>query len=138
MPLLRSFHRPRLWLALWLAMVATVIAGSLLPASELPRPRFAGMDKLQHFVGYAALAGYAVMLFERARAHAVAAVAAVLLGVAIEFAQGAITESRSADALDVIANALGAFAGWALHRTRGRHWLQWIDRHIARGGRSGR
>lgn len=132
MPLLRPFHRPHLWLAVWLAMIALVIAGSLLPADELPKPRFAGADKVQHFLGYAALAGYAVMLFERAREHAIAAVAVVLLGVAIEFAQGAITQSRRADAADVLANVIGAVAGWALRFTRMRHALQRIDRAAAR------
>jgi VanZ family protein len=129
---LRSFHRPHLWVAVWLALVALVVAGSLLPAAELPTPRIAGADKVQHFIGYAALAGYAVMLFERARGHAAAAVAVVLLGVAIEFAQGELTQSRRADAVDVLANAIGALAGWALRFTRMRHALQRVDRAAAR------
>lgn len=120
-------------------MVALVIAGSLLPADELPTPRIAGADKVQHFLGYAALAGYAVMLFERAREHALAAVAVLLLGIAIEFAQGALTQSRRADAVDVLANAIGALAGWALRFTRMRHVLQRLDRAAARvrGGAGG-
>jgi VanZ family protein len=127
MPLLRPFHRPCLWFVLWLALIAVIIAGSLLPADELPKPAFAGIDKLEHFLGYAALSGYAVMLFERARAHALAAVAMLLLGVAIELAQGAITQSRRADAIDVLANTLGVLVGWALRFTRIRHLLQSVD-----------
>lgn len=134
MPVLRPFHRPILWLVLWLVLIALVISGSLLPADELPKPAFAGIDKLEHFLGYAALSGYAVMLFGRARAHAMAAMAMLLLGIAIEFAQGAITESRRADAIDVLANALGVFAGWTLRFVRVRHFLQGIDRVMARSG----
>lgn len=137
MPLLRPLHHPRTWLVLWFALIAFVIAGSLLPADELPKPAFAGIDKLEHFLGYAVLSGYAVMLFERARAHAMAALAMLLLGVAIEFAQGALTQSRRADAIDVIANALGVVAGWALRFARMRHFLQRIDRVVVRDhGRS--
>lgn len=137
MPLLRPFYRPNLWLALWVALIALVIAGSLLPADELPKPAFVGIDKLEHFLGYAVLSGYAVMLFERARAHAVAAVAMLLLGIAIEFAQGAITQSRRADAIDVLANTLGVLVGWALRFMRVRHLLQRIDAVSSKqGGRS--
>lgn len=132
MSVIRPFRHPRLWFALWLAMIAAVMYGSLLPAGDLPEPLFPGVDKLQHLLGYAALAGYAVMLFERARAHALAALAMLLLGVAIEFMQGALTESRSADAADALANGIGVFAGWALRFTRARDLLQAIDARAAK------
>jgi VanZ family protein len=132
MSLFRPFHRPRIWFALWLALIAAVITGSLLPADELPEPVFAGVDKLQHFLGYAALSGYAVMLFERARAHAIAALAMVLLGIAIEFAQGAITGSRRADSIDAFANALGVIAGWLVRYTRLQRLVQGLDTRMAR------
>ncbi|MFC0679484.1 VanZ family protein [Lysobacter korlensis] len=132
MPGLRTFRYPWLWLAGWLLLIAVVVAGSLLPAQQLPEPAFAGVDKLQHFVGYAALSGYAVMLFERVRAQAAAACAMLLLGALLEFVQGAMTDSRLADAVDVIANSLGVAAGWALRYTRLRRLLQLIEGCVVR------
>ncbi len=111
---LREFRRPHVWLAIWLLMLAAVIATSLLPARDLPPAPFDGVDKLEHFLAYALLSAYAVMLFARVRAQALAAAGLIALGVALEFAQGALTDSRQADSADALANALGALAGLML------------------------
>ena len=63
MTALREFRRPGLWLALWALMITAVVAGSLLPARELPPVPFDGFDKFQHLFGYAVLSAYASMLF---------------------------------------------------------------------------
>ena len=120
-----------MWLALWVAMIALVLVGSLMPAQRLPAPAFAGVDKLQHLVGYAVLAGYAVLLFARFRLRAVAMAGLVALGVGIEFAQEALTASRRADIADVVANTLGVLLGWSVQRTRLRDGLIRIDAWIA-------
>jgi VanZ family protein len=128
---LREFHRPAVWLAVWAAMFAVVATGSLLPASELPPVR-PGLDKLEHFLGYALLSTYAVMLFARMRPQALAALAVVVFGIGIEFAQAAWTPDRSGDSADAMANALGALAGLLLSATPVARWLQRLD---ARWGR---
>lgn len=114
---LRGFRRPRLWLGVWLAMLAALIATSLLSARDLPPMPFDHADKLEHFLAYALLSAYAVMLFACVRTQALAAAALIALGVGLEVAQGALTDSRQADSADALANALGALAGLMLAPT---------------------
>lgn len=127
MTALRAFHRPRLWLGLWGLMIATVAIGSLLPSAALPGLPFPGADKLQHLLGYAALSGYAVMLFADRRGQRRAVVGLVLLGLAIESAQWGLTDSRTADPLDLLANLAGVVSGHALRATRAAGLLQRVD-----------
>jgi len=124
---LRTFRRPRLWLALWGLLVAGVIVGSLLPADELPAPPFAGFDKLEHAFGYGVLSAYGVMLFARRRTQAWAAVGLVVLGIAIEIAQACWTSSRSGDPTDVLADLVGVLAGVSIASTALARGLQRID-----------
>jgi VanZ family protein len=129
---LRAFHWPRLWVGLWVLMIAAVVTGSLVPSDELPRMLFPGADKLQHMAGYATLSGFAVMLFANRRGRGAAAVGLVLLGVLIEGAQSALTTSRQADPVDMLANLLGVGLGQALAATGVAGWLQRIDSRLAR------
>lgn len=124
---LRVFRRPCLWLALWGLLIAGVIVGSLLPAHDLPAPRFAGFDKLEHVFGYGVLSAYAAMLFARRRSQAWAAVGLVVLGIALEIAQASWTSSRSGDPSDVLADLIGVLAGLAIAPTAWAHGLQRID-----------
>ena len=124
---LRTFRRPRLWLALWGVLIAGVIVGSLLPADELPVPPFAAFDKLEHAFGYGMLSAYAMMLFARRRTQAWAAVGLVVLGIAIEIAQAGWTSSRSGDPSDVLADLIGVLAGSSIASTTWARGLQRID-----------
>jgi len=124
---LRAFRHPRLWLALWGLLIASVIVGSLLPADELPVPPFAGFDKLEHAFGYGVLSAYAVMLFARRRTQAWAAVGLLALGIAIELAQAGWTTSRSGDPSDVLADLVGVLAGLAIASTACARGLQRLD-----------
>ena len=128
---LREFHRPALWIALWLAMIAAVVATCLMPAKDLPPTPFDSFDKVEHFTAYQLLSLYAGMLFARVRAQALAAVGLIVLGIALEFAQATLTDSRSGDAADALANSLGALAGLWLSRTPLALWLQCVDRRLA-------
>ncbi|ALN55675.1 MULTISPECIES: hypothetical protein [Lysobacter] len=130
---LREFRRPALWIALWLAMIAAVIATCLMPAQDLPPAPFDAFDKVEHFTAYLLLSLYAGMLFARVRAQALAAAGLIALGIALEFAQANLTDSRSGDAADALANGLGALAGLWLSRTPVALWLQRLDRALARG-----
>ena len=125
--MLRIFRRPRLWLGLWLLLILEVIVGSLLPSTALPKVSFTGIDKVQHFVAYATLSAYAVMLFATRRIQVRAAVGLVVLGLLMELAQTAFTASRLADPGDVLANTLGVLAGQALSMTPAARWMQWAD-----------
>ncbi|UNK51140.1 VanZ family protein [Lysobacter sp. S4-A87] len=125
--LLRDLRWPWLWLSVWLLMIAAVAVTSLLAASDLPPPPFDGVDKLEHFLAYLVLSGFAVMLFERRRPQALAAAGLIALGVGLEVAQGALTASRHADSADALANSLGVLAGLMLVATPVSRGLQWLE-----------
>jgi len=127
---LRAFRWPQLWLGLWVAMIGAVVAGSLAPSESLPQPWFPGADKLQHLAGYAVLSAYAAMLFASRRAQGAAALGLVLLGVVIEVAQSALTASRQADAVDLLANLAGIALGLASRSTPAAALLQRIDNRL--------
>lgn len=131
MTVLRAFRWPRLWLGLWALMIVAIVTGSLMPATELPQPLFPGADKLQHLLGYAVLSAYAAMLFATRRAQTSAAVGLVLLGILIEGAQSALTASRLADPLDMLANLAGVVLGQTLRSSRWAGLLQRLDARFA-------
>ena len=108
---LKPFRRPWLWAGLWALGVAAVVVASLLPASDLPDLRVS--DKSEHFAGYALLAAGAVQLFARRLSWFAVCIALALLGMALEFAQGALTTTRMMDPADALANGLGVLAGLA-------------------------
>lgn len=124
---LREFRRPGMWLGLWAVMILTVVAGSLLPARELPPVPFDGFDKVQHLLGYAVLSAYAAMLFARMRGQALAAAGLVALGIGLEVEQGMLTASRQADVADAMVNALGVLAGMAITATPLARLMQRLD-----------
>lgn len=129
---MRDLRRPRLWLALWLGMVAVVIVLSLVPPPavtlELPR----NSDKVEHLLAYAALAFAGLQLFAGRRALLVLGVVLVALGVGLEFAQGwLVPDIRQMDWQDAVANACGVLVGLAPARTRAATWLLRWER---RGG----
>lgn len=105
------------WRARWVAvgwiLVALIVIGSLAPLAK--RGGLAGLDKLEHFLGYA------LLMFWFAALHAPPrrvwfAIAFVALGAALELAQSA-TGWRRADSFDLLADALGVAVGWILaHR----------------------
>ena len=126
---LKPFHRPRSWLALWGLAVALVIVLSLVNLSGLP-PVPEGGDKVEHFLAYALLSASAVQLFARRRASLLIALALVVLGIGLEFAQGALTTTRMADPRDAVANTLGVLAGSATMLTPLRRLLMALDARL--------
>ena len=115
----------RLWT--WLPLLAyagAIILLSSQPADELPRPSFFGEDKLVHLAIYSVLGALAARAGTRAR---LGRGAALLLAPCLAFAlfdewYQQFTPGRSSDLLDVLADALGASAGFLLvlryHRAR--------------------
>ena len=77
---------------------------SLMPAE--PKEGVSVIDKFQHLIAYGALAFSLLRGFSSQAVWRVV-VGAVLFGVAIEFAQQWLTETRQLDPLDMVANSLG-------------------------------
>ncbi len=110
--LLKPLRRARFWLALWCAKVLAVIVVCLIPPPPLALPQ--NSDKVEHFLAYFLLAGSAVQLFAQRRALWLAGAGLVLMGIGIEWAQGALTATRMADPMDALANTTGVLAGLLL------------------------
>lgn len=118
---LKALRHPRFWLGVWLAAVLTVIVVCLIPPPPLALPQ--GSDKVEHFLAYFLLGGSAVQVFQRGRALIWVGVGLVLMGIGIEIAQGALTETRMADPADAVANTVGVAAGLATALTPWRDLL---------------
>lgn len=128
-PALRPFHRPRVWVGLWIAAILVVIAVCLGPPPEFPELP-SNSDKAEHFLTFALLCWGAVQLFATRRALLFATFGLVLLGIAIEIAQGALTTNRSADPYDALADTLGILAGLLLAWTPLRLVMLRVDKRV--------
>ncbi|KLI97633.1 membrane protein [Luteimonas sp. FCS-9] len=129
---LKPLRRPWLWCGLWIAAIAAVVVLSLVPS--VPMPDVPDGDKLGHFLAYAALAAAAVQLYARWPSLLGAGLGLVLLGIGLEYAQGALTDGRVQDPADALANTLGVIAGLATRLTPLRDLLLRLDggrgRHV--------
>ena len=97
----------------WLYAAAIVFL-SLTPRP--PDPGFAFGDKLGHFFAYSLLMFWFCHLYRYRYTRLAYGIGWVMLGVAIEFAQGA-TASRSFELGDMAANSLGVLFGWGISAT---------------------
>ena len=109
--MLKPLRFPRVWLGLWwLAIVVTIVV-CLIPPPPLALPQ--NSDKVEHFLAYFLLASAAVQIYRTRAALLWAGAGLVLLGVGIEFLQGALTTDRMADPMDALANIVGVVVGMA-------------------------
>ena len=100
----------RRWAALVVAFAVVVLAASLVPLPD-GNSGPAGIDKLAHFAGYAAIAFAAGMAPEKTTDRALVAVVLAVagFGAGIEVVQP--TVGRTASLLDSVANLAGATVG---------------------------
>jgi VanZ family protein len=126
---LKPLRYPRFWLALWwLAVIVTVVV-CLVPAADLPETPPGG-DKVQHFLAYFVLMASAVQLYAGQRSLLRVALGLLVMGIAIEFAQAALTTTRAADLWDAVADLLGILAGWGVAWTPLRDLLLHLERKV--------
>jgi VanZ family protein len=117
---------PLLWAALGWLLVAGVVMGSLLPGRIVAAVTF--NDKIEHAGAYALLMLWFGGLYPRAR-HPWIAVALLALGIALDLLQG-LTETRSLEALDILADAVGLAIGLSLSMTVLEGWCQRLERRL--------
>lgn len=101
-------------LAVWIASVAAVAYMSLLPDVEMPGD-FPDVDKVYHLAGYAWLAFLPCFAFARKRVGLFASLSMILVGCALEYAQGFVP-GRMASLGDMIANTAGVALGVVVGR----------------------
>ena len=105
-------------------MVFSVVVLSLVPLDvDLQK----GGDKIAHFIAYGSMSFWFATLFRGRVRQLVIAIAFAAMGVAIEFLQG-LTDYRTFEVADMVANAVGAALGWGLAQTPLRNALDWTGR----------
>jgi VanZ family protein len=120
-----SLRFPRLWLSVgWLA-VAMAIVVCLMPSDRLPQPPSLN-DKSEHILCYLLLSCWFAGIYPRGRYWLIALGLAVM-GVLIEFAQGAMHYGRQADPYDVVANCTGILIGLLLSWWWLGGWAQRVE-----------
>lgn len=119
---------PRLWLSLGWTAVALAIFVCLAPMERLPQPPNVS-DKTEHFLAYLLLSVWFAGIYPRSR-YWIIALGLCVMGVLIEFAQGAMQLGRHADARDVLANSTGILAGLLLSWLLLGGWAQRIESWI--------
>jgi VanZ family protein len=113
----------------WVA-VALAVFVCLVPMSKLPQPPNVS-DKTEHFLAYLLLSVWFAGIYVRGRYWAIA-LGLALMGILIEFAQGAMHYGRQADAADVLANCSGIAAGLVLCGLGLGAWMQWVESLVSK------
>jgi VanZ family protein len=116
-------HR-RLWVVLSTVIVAAIVYASLMPAVSLPLSGYS--DKAEHFAAYCGLAVWFTGLYPRTRYWRVVA-ALLALGLGLEIAQGVMRLGRSAELLDMVANAAGVGTGLLLALALTGSWARRVE-----------
>ena len=115
----------RLWVIAGLLLVGTIIWLSVTP--NPPDPGFDQGDKLEHMLAYGTLMFWFSELYPAARIRVLLAIGFIAMGVGLEFVQRALAY-RTYDVLDMLANTIGVFAGWAAARACGPNVFARIER----------
>lgn len=97
------------WAALGTIIVAAIV---YLSTAQIDLPAEGGADKGEHLLAYAVLTFWWAQLVVERRARCVVAIAAIGLGIVMEFTQS-LLPYRSAELADAVASAAGALIGWA-------------------------
>jgi VanZ family protein len=123
--MLLPLRHPRLWLIIGWGFVALSTLANLVPAEKLPTPHGLN-DKVEHMVGYALLSLWFAGIYPRSRYPMIAG-GLFLMGVFIEWLQGAMHFGRTADFRDVIANVTGIAIGLSLAWFALGGWAQRVE-----------
>ncbi|MCP4494908.1 MAG: VanZ family protein [Gammaproteobacteria bacterium] len=101
-----------LWYGIGFSMLVMVTVLSLMPVSG----DVGVNDKLIHLLVYACLSGWFSLIVRHRRSLIGVFIGLVVFGLLIEFLQG-LTEYRSAELADAIANSIGVFIGMGIYFT---------------------
>jgi VanZ family protein len=127
--MLLPLRYPRLWLVAGWSLVVLAILASLLPVHGLPA--VSANDKLAHMAAYTLLSLWFSGIYPKSR-YVLIAGGLFLLGLGIEWAQGAMHYGRQADLRDMAANALGIAAGIGIALLGLGGWALRVERLVRR------
>jgi len=116
---------PRLWFVL-----ACIGLLSLAVVSLIPVPDLGGSDKFGHFFSYAMLSAYLSLLVEQRKSLWRILFGLIAYGLFLEFMQS-LTDYRSGDLADALANSLGVTTGLAFYFSPLRRILRKVDRWLS-------
>lgn len=127
--MLRLLFTSKPWLRITLSILylVVIVLMSLLPSSNLPNiPYFSGEDKWIHFCMYAGLGFLTCWSLDtkgrRMPPLYVLLIGVFLWGVLMEILQRLMSNGRSMEILDMLANLAGAIAGLILYKYMNRKW----------------
>jgi hypothetical protein len=121
----------RSWLAGGWALIAFVIVICMLPAPVIaPIARFLP-DKLEHAIAYFVLTLWFSGLYPKGSLWWIA-LALVLMGCAIEIAQGTFTSTRQMDVNDALANFVGVAVALVLALAGASRWPYGVEALLKR------
>ena len=121
------WHLYQLWIGLGVVLLILIAILSLIPVPDGP----AGNDKLAHVIMYAIPSSWFSLIVMRRTSLVWIFVALMSYGLLMEFLQG-LTDYRSAEFGDAMANGLGAIIGLMSHFSPLRRWLIIIDHRLSR------
>ena len=117
-------YRP-LWLAIgW--MIVLLIVYLSLATIEIPVPGDQG-DKVGHLIAYGVLMLWFAQLYGNAKQRYLLAALCVSLGIALEFAQLLLTDTRTFSLADMAADGAGVCLGWLAAPPRGFAFLRTLE-----------
>jgi VanZ family protein len=123
--MLLALRHPRLWLTMGWVLVILAFIGSIVPMRDLPTGAMPN-DKVQHVAAYALLSLWFAGIYPRSR-YVVIGIGLLIMGVAIEWMQGAMNVGRQSDLRDVLANSLGIVVGLTLALIWLGGWAQRVE-----------
>lgn len=96
-----------------LVAIGWLLVAAIIWLSLTPRPPDVGAgDKLSHFAAYGTLMLWFAQLYRPTRTRVLYAVGFVIMGIVLEFVQGAV--GRTYEVEDMFANTIGVLLGWGV------------------------
>jgi VanZ family protein len=96
-------------------IIAIIVTLSILYLSLVKMPSYdvgiANLDKLQHCFAYFILSSSWLLVFYKKNKKHLIVGSCILFGIIIEILQNKLTDHRTGDYLDIIANSTGVFLG---------------------------
>jgi VanZ family protein len=115
---------------LWWALGYVLLVWTVNDSLERHPPNFGGLsDKALHFTGYFLLATWFAGVAQRSR-YWLVGVGLIAFSGLIEIAQGLMHHGRSAEWLDVVANACGVTSALIVASLGLGRWMIWVERML--------